>query len=106
MGVKRYRQELGEHFSEGSRLLWVALADSCGGSQAQMRRRLTGQSGEELRPGVVSRWLYGDHRPGLRMVLQLKEAFGIPIEAWHQSPTEPFAPPTIEEQLAGNGTDG
>jgi transcriptional regulator with XRE-family HTH domain len=99
------RLELGDQFNEGARLLWLALKER-EWSQWELRKHLTGRDDEPLSPGVVSRWLYGDRRPSLRMAIQIRDLLEVPIEAWHADATEVFTPPAGEDDelpAAANG---
>lgn len=84
------RRELGERFSEGARLLWVA-----------MRRHELSQ--EALRTelgrarGVVGHWLRGERLPDGTSRGKLFERFGIKPQAWEQKPTKPFS---LDEEAA------
>ena len=80
------RTTLGDHFSEGARLLWAALT-SRGWSQHDLCRAL------DMKPGTQSRWLYGDQRPGLVVAVKLHDLLAIPVETWNQAPKQPFQPP-------------
>lgn len=81
------RRQLGERFSEGARLLWIAMR----------RDRL---SQETLRTelgrarGVIGHWLRGDRLPDGASRGKLFERFGIKPQAWEQKPKKPFS---IEE---------
>ena len=92
MGVWKIRTTLGEQFNEGARLLWLAL-DERGWSQGDLRRKLTSKDDKMLRPGAISRWLFGDHRPSLPLAIQLRDLIGIPVEAWNEEPSQSFTPP-------------
>lgn len=83
------RSSLGPHFSEGARLLWLAL-ERLGLNQTEAEARARSAKGS------INRLLYGERRPGLDMALRLEEAFGIPPGAWNEPPSEPFAPPAAK----------
>lgn len=105
---KGHRTELGPYFSEGARLAWLAL-DKRGWSQADLQRRLKGRARPDgtslpLRPGVVSRWLYGDRRPSTDALVQLEHVLGVPVTAWLRPPLRKFSPPHAEAKRTG--TDG
>lgn len=95
MSIATTRQLLGDHFSEGARLLWVAL-ESRGWSQGQMAKAISAKG------GVVPRWLYGDTKPSWTWAVTLRETFEIPLEAWTMQPTEPFVPPAARSEHAAN----
>lgn len=81
-------RELGDKFSEGTRLLW----------QAATRERMTlAALARAVRrgEGTVSRWLHGQRRPDEDSRRVLHDRFGIPadISVWRQKPTRKFAIP-------------
>lgn len=88
MGSLLYsRRQLGERFSEGARLLWIAMRKH-GLSQESLRRDL-GRA-----RGVIGHWLRGDRLPDGASRGRLFERFAIKPQAWEQKPTKPFS---IEE---------
>lgn len=93
---RAYRLTLGEHFTEGARLLWAGL-ERHGWSQEDLRRRIVGRSGQPLRSGVVTRWLYGVRRPDGDCRTQLFVLLGIPVGAWMAPATRAFEPPAMLE---------
>ena len=82
------RPTLGDHFSEGARLLWTHLLSS-GLSQKALSEELGLGAGG----GQVSLWLYGRRRPGLAPALNIEARIGIPARAWTEAPSEPFELP-------------
>lgn len=79
-----HRTTLGEHFSEGARLLWGLVREYP--SIAAFQREHGFHNGE------VARLLYGDLRPNIDRAVKL-QALGIPPSAWLQKPTKRFTPP-------------
>ncbi|WP_394825009.1 hypothetical protein [Pendulispora albinea] len=79
------RRSLGARFSEGSRLLWAAL--DVYGTQGALTKVLG------AKPGMVSRWLYGDVKPGWYWAGRLDTVLGIPLRSWGKEPKKPFIPP-------------
>lgn len=90
MAIATTRTELGESFSEGARLLWLAMQER-GWSQGQLTKAL------EAKPGMVSRWLYGDTKPGWDWAEKIREVVGIAFDAWAMKPTASFVPPAARE---------
>lgn len=82
--MRHYRTSLGDKFSEGSRLLWIAMG---GVAPADFERELGWPR------GTLSNYLYGERRAGRDAALLLFERHKIPIGAWSDPPTEPFVPP-------------
>lgn len=72
------RQHLGASASAALPMLW-----------AEIRRRdlthaaFSRELGEDA--GKVAKILYGERKPGRSLSLKLRNAFGIPIEAWDQA---------------------
>ena len=89
------RTRLGPHFSEASRLLWLALERE-GLSQTE------GEAALELSSGQVNRLLYGDRRAGRGVAQRAFIRFGVPIGAWDQPPAKRFNLPAARK----TGTDG
>jgi hypothetical protein len=87
MTVEVRRLHLGPKFSEGARLLWKVVTDL--GSQGAAMRELG------CATGMLSRWLYGDQTPRLTWLVRIRDAFGIPIEAWQQAPKRKFQVPAL-----------
>lgn len=84
---KRTRLDKGDKFSEGSRLLWLALRKR--GVNASQARTILGCKHE----GTVDRLLYGDRRAGLELALNIEKHFAVPASAWHAEPKKPFELP-------------
>lgn len=93
MAIPTTRRALGPHFSEGARLLWLAM-ESRGWTQGQLRKEL------DVASGRVSRWLYGDLRPSLTIAIVVAAKLGIPAETWTQAPREPFIVPAARSHAA------
>jgi len=83
---RKFRRHLGESFNEGARQLWLRMLES--EMTIEDVTRAIGAS-----RGPVSRWLYGDGRPGTMYAARLEEEFGIAVNLWHSEPVEAFAPP-------------
>jgi hypothetical protein len=94
MGIATTRTHLGEQFSEGARLLWLAMEER-GWSQGQVAKAI------EAKSGVVPRWLYGDTKPSWDWAVVLRDTFRIPLEAWTIAPTVEFVPPAAREVESG-----
>lgn len=78
-------KDLGPKFSEGARLLWIAV----------QRERLTlvALAKEVGRgQGTVSRWMHGIRIPDEDSRRELHRRFGVPsdIEMWRRKPTQKF----------------
>jgi hypothetical protein len=86
MSLPYKRTELGPKFSEGARLLWLAMRENKW-SQGELGKAI------DAKPGVVNRWLYGDIRPGLAWAEELLAVVKIPLSAWNQRPVRAFVPP-------------
>lgn len=84
----KHRKHLGERFSEGARMLWRAIEKN-----GLPMRAVAEAVGPPTVPGDVCRWLYGDHRPTLRALMALEQAYRIPLSAWTVAPRRPFVPP-------------
>lgn len=94
MGTDRtYRRHLGASFNEGARLMWMGL-ERTGMTQAELQRAM------KIGAGLVSRWLYGDRKPGRSAANKLRDVLAIPTSAWDQPPTKPFTPPAAAEDSA------
>lgn len=78
------RRELGKRFSEGARLLWVAMRRE-GLTQEALRKDM-GRA-----RGVVGHWLRGDRRPDGASRGKLFERFEIKPQAWEEDPKKPFS---------------
>ena len=87
MANKRpHRETIGDEFSEGARLLWVEM-DRRAWTQADLRRAL------DLRPGALTRILYGEYKASLAFATKCSEVLGIDIGKWLLKPAKPFVPP-------------
>lgn len=88
--MKTTRTWLGEKFSEGARLAWLALR-SKGWNISDLRARMVGpRSGEPLADGVVDPVLYGDRDPTIHLAAQLFRHLGVPMIAWVRRPSRRF----------------
>lgn len=89
-----HRTRLGKKFSEGARRLWLLLAERQW-SPMDLANAITAASEPKKanRSALVSRWLYGERRPGLEYALLIQRLFGIDPALWRESPAEPFTPP-------------
>lgn len=87
MATRVYTDTLGDKFSEGARLLWLAMRRSQL-SQEQLRLEL------QLARGVIGRWLRGERRPDGKSRGTLFERFEISPTAWDSPPSEPFTLPS------------
>lgn len=88
------RTRLGSRYSEGARLLRIALKQR-GWSQTRLKTEL----GTAL---SVSYWIFGDKRPSLEWAIKLRDLLGIPVEAWRQPANDVIDAPA----LAATGTEG
>lgn len=84
--MKLSRPAKGEHFTEGSRLLWLYMAEH-GISQTELARRIGTESGH------VSHWLYGHRRPGVKWMFRVEDAIGVPARSWAESAPKGFRIP-------------
>jgi hypothetical protein len=84
---KRTRLEKGKLFSEGCRLLWLALRKR--GVNVAQARIAVGCKYE----GTLDRVLYGDRKPGLQLVLAIQKQFEVPAAAWTIPPKKSFELP-------------
>ncbi len=102
---RSYRQTLGDRFSEGARLLWLKM-QAKGWSQADVRAKLAALT---PKTSLLSRWLYGDQRPGVEWAFLLQRATGIEASLWSKDATDTFVPPAARvqpESLRATGTEG
>ena len=77
------RDYFGPKFSEGARLLWLALREA-DVSAADMSRALgTGN-------GTLHRWLYGDRRPDIDSAVKILDLYDIKPEMWARPPARRF----------------
>jgi len=84
MGALIYGRQLGPRFSEGARLLWVAMRRA-GLSQESLRSELG------CAKGVIGRWLRGDRLPDGTFRGKLFKQFGIRPQLWEHGPSRPFS---------------
>jgi len=84
-----HRLTLGPVFSEASRRLWLEIQRR-GWSQTRLKKELGAHD------GAVTRWLYGDRKPGLQKALRVQEVLDIDPALWGQKPAQPFTPPALE----------
>jgi hypothetical protein len=96
--ARSYRLELGPAFSEGARQLWLRM-ESRGWSQAHVRELLAKVTPAKT-AGLISRWLYGDQRPGTEWASRIEQATGIRAALWGQPPLEAFVPPAARPAVA------
>lgn len=89
-GRKRTRTRLGDKFSEGSRMLWLMIAERYNGAQHECAAALG------LDRGQFSHVLYGDRRLGIDEAIRIRDSHGIDPSVWAKDPTEPFTVPTSE----------
>lgn len=83
---KPNRTDLGPHFSEGARLLWLAI-------QRESLPSARAADSIDADASLFHRWLYGERKPGRAHGSALAERFGISLDQWDTEPTEPFSPP-------------
>src|ERR1051325_4371784 len=95
---KTLRSELGEHFNEGALRMWSLLETNGWGFQ-----ELTTRLG--CATGLVTRWLYGDQRPGRAWSNKIETVFGVPHNAWDQEASVSFVPPAARVTPPESGTD-
>ena len=88
--ARHHRSELGADFSEAARLLWLAVGTH-DGAHAEATRRL------RLSSGMITKYLYGDRRPGRETTERIRAEYGIDSPLWNQPPSEPFCPPAGAE---------
>jgi transcriptional regulator with XRE-family HTH domain len=87
---KLSRLGLGPKFSEGARRLWLALRKR-NWSQTEATQQL------KLSVGMLSRFLYGDRKPGRQTSEILRIKLGIEPPLWDRAPAKPFSPPAATE---------
>ena len=88
------RRTLGPKFSEGARLLWLAV----------VRQRLTLRQVSEAGGAQQAHyWLFGDKRPGPTPRRRLRDGFGIEPALWDEAPHEPFSLDRLAEQRDAAG---
>jgi len=81
------RRDLGEKFSEGSRLLWLELERR--GLRQSEAEALLGTFGQ----GRLNRILYGDRKPSLELASKVESIFAVPVAAWQSPPAARFTVP-------------
>jgi len=93
-----HRTTKGAHFSEGSRLLWMAVEAS--------GLNLSKAAGEARcdRANFV-KYIYGDRSPGRVDSIAILERFGVPLLSWDQEPTEPFVLPALRPKIPDSTDD-
>lgn len=79
------RDELGPKFSEGARLLWLALA-SRKWSPRDFARAL------DVSQGAAYRYLYGDRTPDRLHAQQIQKLLGISPDEFDRATTRKFTP--------------
>jgi transcriptional regulator with XRE-family HTH domain len=80
------RTDKGEHFTEGSRLLWSCM----------MKRDLSlraAATAAGVSRAALHRWLYGDQVPSVTDASKLADTFGIPMNAWAKGARHGFTLP-------------
>jgi hypothetical protein len=80
------RRTLDDKFSEGARLLWIAVA-AHGWNQAAAAKAIGMPSGQ------LSKFLYGVRKPGREWATKLHEKLLIPLATWDMPSTIAFEPP-------------
>ena len=90
------RTTLGPSFSEGARLLWGVLLRR-GLSQVDLAAMLRDPNGVPVKQSTVNRWLYGERRPSLGIVVQFADLFRIPARAWSLKPSRRFVLPAAKD---------
>lgn len=81
-----YRDHVGDDFSEGARLVWLAKEadDLSNGDIAE----IAGCSRSQ-----ILKIIYGDQLPNRRVTERLRDRFGVPATAWDEKPAVPFVVP-------------
>lgn len=96
--MRSFRRDTGRSFSEGARLLWLAL--SARGYDRKAVAQMVGVSAP-----VLHHWLYGTRRPSWPARMVLRRKLRIPLQTWDQPPTEEFVLPAAAADRP-TGTDG
>lgn len=86
MARKLLRRNKGDKFTEGSRLLWEAMARTGLGFRGAAAKLGTSS-------GALVKWAYGDRSPDRVYAGRMAALFAIPLEAWDIEPTEKFVLP-------------
>jgi plasmid maintenance system antidote protein VapI len=84
------RRDLGENFCEGSRRLWLAMAER-GLDQTGLANLLGTKNSQ------VNRWLYGERKAGRMWADRIFKALGIERDAWDREPA-PFSLKALQRQ--------
>jgi transcriptional regulator with XRE-family HTH domain len=87
------RWRIGPKFSEGARLLWVAI-ESRRETQLDAARKL------DMDRGHVARILYGDRLPTPKFITRMTDTYQIPGDSWGRRPLEPFTLPACRDSEA------
>lgn len=90
------RPAKGRYFSEGARLMWLAL-EARGWSQTELAVKLGTSSGQ------VSQWLYGGRRASLKWAVVIRDVLDIPLAAWNQAPPADYELPTTAPKATESG---
>lgn len=88
------RTEKGEHFTEGSRLLWACMT-----KRALSLRTAAKAAG--VSRAALHRWLYGDQVPSVTDASRLADTFDIPMNAWAKGARHGFTLPAVRGVRAG-----
>jgi hypothetical protein len=84
--AKYFRTELGPHFSEGARQVWLKMLER-GWSLARTSTETGAGS------GTLHKLLYGDRGVGRPLSMAFEAKFGVEQRLWDVPPTEAFLPP-------------
>jgi ribosome-binding protein aMBF1 (putative translation factor) len=93
MSRRPHRTELGNHFSEGARLLWLAVA-ARDGSQTVLAHEI------HVGVAVLNRWLYGERKPSRQFAAIIEARLGIPASAWDAKVRGRFVLPAVAAKMA------
>lgn len=96
-----YKRELGKHFSEGSRLVWLWLEQN-NVRQADLEREVRERASVSV--GHLNRVLYGERPCSLEIAVALRDITGTPVEAWTQPPAEEWTPRALREEDENDAT--
>jgi len=94
--MRENRTDLGIHFSEGARRLWLVLKER--GPQSKLAAELSVSTGQ------LTHWLYGDRRPNAKSAAKIQAALDIPAGLWGTDPLGKFEAPAAiahDERRAG-----
>lgn len=91
-----HREHRGKRFSEGSRLLWLAVEN---------RGLNLSQAANAASCGRASfvKYLYGDSCPELGPANRLFDVFRVPTTAWGMLPSEDFVLPALRVPASESG---